>query len=51
MARKVLMKEVSQVPKLLPGWMDECAHRRRKGRKGRGRGEDAILKIQPSALA
>lgn len=28
------MKEVSQVAKLPLGWMDECTHRRKEGKKG-----------------
>lgn len=33
-ARKVLMKEISQVAKLPLGWMDECASRRKEEKKG-----------------
>lgn len=49
-ARKVLMKEVSEMAKLPLGWMDECAHGRKEGKKRqREEREDTVLKIQPSA--
>lgn len=32
-ARRALMKEVSEMAKLLLGWMDECAHSRKEGKK------------------
>lgn len=33
-ARRVLMKEVSQVAELLLGWMEECAPRTKEEKKG-----------------